>query len=244
MESKTLMDGFKIIWPYYENPGQLKKQIEILNQYSKDARQKIEVIIVDDGSQKNPALETILDNPCRVLIKLLRIKQNIPWNQHGARNLGAKFAGSESWLFMTDIDHLLMPDQADKLLSKTLHPKLYYIFNRVSAPEMEVYKIHYNSFIVLRSVYWRAGGYDEDYCGSYGGDGIFLSHLNNISARTFLKDVTIVRVPRDVQPDASTTEWDRDGYYKTLYRARVQEKRNKGNIFPKDPLRFDWERQL
>lgn len=238
------MNGFRIIWPYYENPGQLKNQIGILNEYSENAQSKICLTVVDDGSPRNPALPVIKANPCKIKINLYRVKENIPWHQHGARNLGAKEAKDE-WLFFTDIDHLLMPDQADKLLAKKLNPKCYYSFERVSLPELLPYKYHCNTFLVRREVFWKVGGYDEDFAtGMYGGDGPFQKLMELIVSRVHCEDIYIVRVPREVQPDASTTDWPRTGAMKERYIKLLEQKIRLRNIKPKNPIRFHWERQL
>jgi glycosyltransferase involved in cell wall biosynthesis len=192
--------GFTLCLPYYENPGMLVRQIQTWNAYDAATRDAVRVIVVDDGSPEHPAEPVIRANPCALKINLFRIAENIPWNQHGARNLAAK-AASPGWLLMTDMDHLLEAPEAKKVVAANLKPQVHYIFDRVSLPERAPYKHHCNSFLVDRDAYWRAGGYDEDYCGSYGGDGPFLRALANVAPERRLK-VTIVRVPREVIPDA------------------------------------------
>lgn len=234
---------FRMVIPYYENPGMLVRQIAVWNLYAGELRDSVGVILVDDGSPRRPALDVIRDHPCTLKLGLWRIAENIAWNQHGARNLGAKVAGA-GWLFMTDIDHLLMPDQALVLAAKPLDPARHYTVERTSLPELRPYKHHCNTFAVTRQAYMAVGGYDEDYCGAYGGDGPFLRQLAAYVPEERLRDVHVVRVPREVQPDASTTEWPRTGALKERYRRLHEDKRRRGDEKARNPLRFTWERLL
>lgn len=220
----------------------LAMQIANWNAYDEVTRANVSVVLVDDGSPRNPALPVIQANPCALKIALFRIAENIPWNQHGARNLAAK-AASKGWLLMTDIDHLLEPAEARKLVDANLHPGVHYVFDRVSLPDRAPYKRHCNTFLLTRDAYWQTGGYDEDYSGTYGGDGPFLRALAGIAPEKPAR-ATVVRVPREVLADASTTEWPRTGALKDAYRARHKAKNKAGREKPVNPLRFTWERLL
>lgn len=238
------MSAFTLCLPYYENPGILARQIETWNSYDDEARAQISVALVDDGSPRNPALPVIKANPCKLKIRLWRVLENKPWNQHGARNLAARAVGGNPWLLMTDIDHLLEPEAALKVVRASLKPACHYTFDRVSLPDLLPYKAHCNTFLVTRDAYWKVGGYDEDYCGAYGGDGPFLRALGRLTPERRMAGVRVVRVPRDVMPDASTTEWPRVGEFKDAYRELHKAKNKRGDVKPVNPLRFTWERQL
>jgi hypothetical protein len=58
-------------------------------------------VLVDDGSPE-PA---VVAADCFLNLTLVRVKENIPWNQHGVRNLGLKLAEGY-WVIASDIDHL------------------------------------------------------------------------------------------------------------------------------------------
>lgn len=237
------MTAFTLCVPYFENPLMLARQIACWNGYDAATRAAVSVIVVDDGSPRKAAEPVIRANPCALKISLFRIAQNIPWNQHGARNLAAKMAGKDAWLLMTDIDHMLEPPEARKVVKTTLDVTRHYLFDRVSLPERAPYKRHCNTFLATREAYWKAGGYDEDYCGTYGGDGPFLRALAKVAQERLIK-ATVVRVPREVLADASTTEWPRDGAMKEAYREIHKAKNKAGQPRPSEPLRFTWERQL
>lgn len=236
------MSELTLCIPYYENPSMLARQIETWNDYDLKTQGGFSVAIVDDGSPRNPALPVIQANPCKLKIRLWRIAENIPWNQHGARNLAAKAVGGNGWLLMTDIDHILEPDAARAVVVAEIDRRYHYTFNRISLPERSPYKMHCNSFLVTREAYWKAGGYDEDYCGTYGGDGPFLRALRQVAPERRM-EVALLRMPREVLADASTTEWPRTGPLKQAYQE-IHKAKNKTGEGPKNPLRFTWERLL
>lgn len=235
----------RMIYPYYENPQMLERQVENWNRYAGELRGAVRVILVDDGSQKHPAAEIF--RRCTLPKKLYRVKTDIPWNQHGARNLGARKACKDSenhWLFMSDMDVLLTPETATDLFRRQLDPKHYYTFERTFLPDCSVRKYHCNTFMVKHSIYWAINGYDEDYCGAYGGDGPFLRQLGVLASRKHLGDVLLYGVDRDVIPDANTELPRKVGVFGERYRKIFDHKRRTGDERSKDPIRFEWEEVL
>src|SRR5262245_60776675 len=105
------MDKIQLVYPYYENPTMLKEQLSVWAEWPRDLAKKVKIILVDDGSQKNPAkpiIEKML-HPIPTL-ELYRVLINIPWNQNGAHNLGF-FAAEDGWCLSTDIDHIVAAPQ-------------------------------------------------------------------------------------------------------------------------------------
>lgn len=235
-----------MIYPYYENPQMLERQVENWNRYAGDLRDHVRIIVVDDGSKKYPAKPIMekLNFPKR----LFRVLEDIPWNQHGARNLGANRACLDDenyWLYMSDMDVMLTAETAYDLFTRELDPKFHYTFERAFLPDLSRRKVHCNTFLVKHSIYWAVGGYDEDYCGAYGGDGPFLRQMANLAPNRHLGDVLLYGVETDVVPDANTTSLSRkDGEYGAKYRATFDAKRRTGDERSKNPIRFNWERVL
>ena len=237
------MNTVKLIYPYYENPGMLERQVQNWNRYAGELRANVQIVLVDDGSPKNPALPIFKE--CKIPKVLYRVKENIPWNQHGARNLGAKVASKEDvWLFMSDMDIILTAETAFSLFEKKLSGAHHYTMERTFAPTFTERKYHCNTFLVRRAVYWQVNGYDEDYCGTYGGDGAFLRQIDAIAPRRHFKDIVLLGYPDTVVPDANTREWERVGEMKDEYRRRFDAKRKSGDERSKNPIRFEWERLL
>jgi hypothetical protein len=114
------------------------------------------------------------------------------------------------------MDHCVPLDTWRRLMLGKLNRKAAYRFGRVSAPEMQPYKHHPNSWAMRAKTYWRCGGYDEQLAGNYGTDGDFLIRVR---AQCVIEDLPefLIRYPREVIPDASTT---------TLERKRTDQKDN------------------
>jgi len=73
---------------------------------------------------------------------------------------------------------------------------------------MEPYKKHPNSYLMHRDLWKQTGGYDERFAGYYGTDSDYKHRVLRYAEIVDLKE-PIIRVPREVVPDASTTRYDR-----------------------------------
>jgi hypothetical protein len=266
------MSELSLCMPYYRNPGILKRHIEIFrNEWSADLRRRIEVVVVDDGSPDERASDVVASMwrgagiayaTQQPRISVYRVTEDRPWHQHGARNLGAHVAKAP-WLLMTDIDHVVPPATLDEVLRRLPSMRSHEVltFGRVDAPMGTAWragdwrgmeptrrddgtlKAHVNSFVVSRKHYWRTGGYDESFCGLYGTDIEFRRRL--FTGRTIthhLADCPLIRVGREVIPDASTRDVERKTAGRNeLKRAIAARKIAEGRAEPLT-LDFEWER--
>ena len=235
------MNYITLVYPYYRNPEMLKRQVQHWNEVAAVLGNFVRVNLIDDASPE-PAEPIFRD--CVLKKGLWRINENIPWNQHGARNLGAKVSGKDcEWLFMTDMDIVVPIDTLSALVNSPLDKGKHYTFERCFVDGRPP-KYHCNTFLVTRGNYWKAGGYDEDFCGAYGGDGIFLRALARIAPRQHM----FVRVLgyNDTIADCSTREWGRKEteFHKEYLRRRDEKKAKPDGLAPKNPLRFTWSRVL
>lgn len=238
--------SYTFIYPYYENPRMLAAQVENWNRYSEDLRSRIRVVLIDDCSRRSPA-EPIF-RLCQLQKELYRITTNIPWNQHGARNLGATMAPhdrcADPWMLLCDIDMMLTADMATRLLLTRHDAPNHYTFDRNYPNHPALNRYALNMFSVKHSVYWQAGGYDEDYCGLYGGDVPFVQQLRRISPRVHLNGVTLTAyLPSEID-DANTQDFSRTGVYRTTYLKILKRKQLTGNETARNSLRFSWQRIL
>jgi glycosyltransferase involved in cell wall biosynthesis len=239
-----------LVMPYYRNPGQLSLQYAEMTRWTKMAKAQIEVIIVDDGSPE-PAVDVERPEGLPAL-RIYRVLEDRPWHQHAARNLGAKMAHGP-WLLLTDIDHVLTAESADALLKRAhrLHGNTAYMLHRVEADtglptvnDRGQLKPHPNSFVMSRDLYWRCGGYDEEFRG-YGTDGLFKQRLFSIAEKGFLKKVPLVRYWRDIVPDASTTTLGRKTpEFRCDTKAVIAKKRAECRENDILVLDFEWEQSL
>src|SRR4051812_27854987 len=110
------MNRLSFVMPYYDNPVMLAHQYSVWASYPERLKKRIEIVIVDDGSQSEPASNVLrIDN--LPSLSIYRVLIDKPWNQHGARNLGAKLAEGP-WLFLTDMDHVLPSESLEHLLER------------------------------------------------------------------------------------------------------------------------------
>jgi hypothetical protein len=238
-----------LIIPYYRNAGMLERQCEEWAKYPEDIR----VICVDDASPE-PARPIIEAAGARC--RLYRILEDKPWNREGARNLGSTVAETD-WIMHADIDHILPAESARRLVEFVPHSGSWYRFPRFrkgradetrnkdplprDVPFGKV-KPHVDSFVCRRDLYWKAGGYDEDFVGCLGGSRPFLEEMKRLGKLTLLPDSISLHVyTRSEIKDASDWTCSRDG---TEFASRLARKIRNGDMRPKNPLRFAWERQI
>ena len=240
------MTSCTIVMPYYENPKMLRLQLHEWRMYRVTDKMALSAVIVDDGSPRNPAEPVVREHGnVGFPIQLFRIKQNIPWNQDGARNLGMKHC--TGWALMTDMDHMLARHQAGGLLHLVSHVAQvgeYYMPNRQEFDNSPLHR-HANSYVFNVEDFWKMGGYDEDFAGCYGSDGNFRKCM-----RAGLKELPtdafhLTRWPSSAISDANTLDWGRkDSIYHRSQFPKIEAKSKGPPYRAKNPLRFEWEQVL
>lgn len=192
--------------PFYRNQGMLAEQYRVWAGYPEELKQQIEIVLVDDGSPQ-PAMDVPRPDGLPAL-RLYRVLVDLPWHQHGARNLAASEAAGP-WLLLTDMDHVLPAESLTRLLERLTGDAIF-TFHRLDAPRLTPkrndrgeFHPHVNTFALTKARFWATGGYDEDLTG-YGTDGYFRQRLYASGPAVHLEDVPIVRYPREVIADASS----------------------------------------
>lgn len=231
-----------IVMPYYENGGILDRHLTEWQSYAPHVKKNFRAVIVDDGSEKDPAVNH-MRNP-GFPVELYRIKENIPWNIPGARNLGMHVA-PEDWCLLTDIDHVLYADQAPRFFDGfSMHDsRAVFNFQREWADGRPLHP-HPNSYLIYRSLYWKVGGTDEDFSGYWGaGEGAFRKALALATSAFYTLPIYLTHFGRDDIPDASTREWGRRGSKWDYNNNPELVKKARGPAYkPVNPLRFAWEK--
>jgi hypothetical protein len=223
---------FTLILPYYENPGMLAQTYVFYRGLPDRVRALMHMIVVDDGSPKAPAFAPgDVKTPSEAVaelgvasFQLFRIDVDVRWNWLAARNIGVEHAPCD-WILMTDVDHIVPEKTAAFIQNGDLDENRVYRFSRVDAPALTPYKPHPNSWLLTKRRMGKIGGYDERFSGFYGTDGEFRDRVRLHSKEIVMLDEVLVRYPREIVPDASTTQYgrkekqDHDGV--TRIRARI-----------------------
>jgi hypothetical protein len=231
-----------LVYAYYENPGMLKFQLEGWANYPDG----FQVIIVDDGSPRSPAIDVLRANPISIPVSCYRIDVNIPWNQDGARNLGMHQCETE-WAHLLDMDCVLTPSEAAKCLHFAKNEAewdSYYMPARRNSAGQAI-PPHPNSYLFRHSEFWRMGGYDEDFAGCYGSDGNFRKCARAVLRETQTVAWSLVMYGRSEIPDASTTDFGRkeSKFWRPNF-PELEAKRRSPPYKATNPLRFPWHQEF
>lgn len=224
---------------YYENSTMLHRQDALLRSMPAHVKQNVHVIVVDDCSEKVSAHKAKIEMP-RTVFRILPPK--VEWNQDAARNIGAHEAKTK-WLLLTDMDHMVPVATWESLICKEYRENAVYKFSRVSAPDNTPYKPHPNSWFMTREMYWKAGGYDERFAGYYGTDADFRDRVR-IHAPIIQLSEVLVRVGREVVPDASTTQFLRKTEESAKNLRRIAAERAATPGWAPKTLSFPYERVM
>lgn len=207
-----------IVMPYYDNPNMLQQQFKHFSGMSIITKKLFEIIIVDDGSPNSPAAAVPREN-VDFPLKIFRVKVDIPWNQHGARNIGAVNADSK-WLFLTDIDQII-PEDVILFMKKEIAEKFTYTFARRKFKTGVAWRSHVNTFLVTKKNFLKAGGYDEQLRGLYGTDMYFRRTMFRVAPNRHLSTTYLIAVDPDDVPDANTRTLQRRNNIYTFLKKKI-----------------------
>ena len=181
------MNKISLVQTYYNEPEQLQRCVDRWNDFSAD----LHVILIDDGSKQYPAIDVIKKNTIRdnINFSLYSVTEDIGFNSHGCRNLGAMVAETD-WLLFLDIDYTVQPaDMKNLVRNTTLREGWYNFYSRFHATPNKTY-IPINQFLIRKDFYWEVGGYNESYVRWHYGDREFLRKLSS-SVTPGILDMTV-----------------------------------------------------
>jgi hypothetical protein len=232
-----------LVLPYYDNPGMFARQQAAWAAFPADLRARLHVVVVDDASPRWPALPHVVTPSTLASFALYRTGKDVRWNWIFCRNLGVHVAPTD-WVLLTDIDHLLPVETLRRLLDGEVCVSDAYRLSRVDAPHLTPYKPHPNTWFLHRRLFDEVGGYDERFSGYYGTDGDFRRRMDQVARKVVLLPDVMMRVPREVVADASTTTYTRKEKWDKRNVHRIVAER--ADIADWRPLRlsFPYERLL
>jgi hypothetical protein len=193
------------VYPYYENPIFFRHQLGVWNGYDSKLAQHLSVIVVDDGSPVNPASGVIALAAPKIPLRLFRIGVDVRWNWLAARNIGAHHVPRESWFMMTDMDHVVRQNVLENLIYGRHSADVIYRFSRREHHGVRIHP-HPNSWFMTREMFWKIGGYDENFSGFYGSDG---SYRRRCAATALIRIMTDELERHEYVGDSSTTRYKR-----------------------------------
>ncbi len=162
---------------FYNNQENIESVISLLRHYETMdpwLLDQIQFVIVDDGSP------VTYDIPAFDLnLTWLKIREDIPWNQGGARNLGAVYAKSDK-LFLTDLDWQVNEEALRFMVTK---PRLGRTIYKIREDGRK--KGHSNMWFISRARFLRFFGYDERFSGGHGGEDYFFFKIQQYHGSHF-----------------------------------------------------------
>jgi len=234
-----------LITTYYNEPKHL---IHLLESECSDVFD--EIIIVDDGSKKYPA-SNVVTSFTDDRIKLFRIKDDLGFNSHGARNLAMKHCSNE-WAYLTDIDRSGIGELASivQRYVESARDKEYFKWY-LSTEEQSI-----NDYCIRVKDFWISGGYDEEFVNYHYGDKMFIERLDQYLYPTYIPyRIKPTRYARETKKaNIKITEYPND---KTLIEPKRDKSRKQKIIdtvgwrnenpelwIRDNILQFDWEQLI
>ncbi len=235
------MRPITLVLPYYRNASMLQEQQRAWAALPDDLKAALHVIVVDDGSPSDPAVDVWQPPAGLASARLYRIGVDVRWNWLACRNLGVSEATTD-WVLLTDIDHVVPESTLRVLMTAKLESKVVYRFSRVDAPHLTPYKPHPNSWFLTREMFDKIGGYDERFSGYYGTDAEFRDRVEKTARAVVLREDVLIRYPREVIADASTTTYGRKEEQDRVNVRRIRGERELLRKWRPLRLTFPWER--
>ncbi|WP_148417379.1 glycosyltransferase family A protein [Helicobacter pullorum] len=147
---------------FYCDQDNIDSVISLLREYESYDPNLLDIVmfvIVDDGSPIAYEIPKFNLN-----LRWIKINENIPWNQSGARNLGVTYAKSDN-IVMTDLDHKIYENTLWYMANHKPCGRNFYKIKYVDSN-----KGHSNTFFMSRARFMRFFGYDEEFSGHYGAE--------------------------------------------------------------------------
>jgi len=229
-----------VVITYYNQPEVLEWCLGYICNWLGSTIANTEVIIVDDGSKEHPAFPVVRRIERKFFkthwFQIYKVVPDIPWNQCGARNLGASVAKHE-WLLMLDVDHTVDCTEMDTILNTThqTRTKRWFTFDRLNINTEQPLHPAKNIFLMTKKDFNRVGGYDEDLTGQYLQDRLFIHQ----ATKTLGSSAVFPGADVYVKSDGFVRGLKRDS---ERNRQLIADKIAGRIPMSRDMVRFEWEK--
>jgi len=201
---------------YNESANQLYDLLNTYNQYNKKIKKQIQFIFIDDCSHINIKIPDKIN----LNIKLLKITDNIQWNQPMARNLGV-LQSTTDYFIATDIDCVFQEKLLDNILNNVFcNYYIIYTMERIDINTLMQITPHPNTYCMCKKRFVDLYGVDEDFCGHYGHDDtLFMKwqeHNNSIFKKLNGKEYGYIYGSKGYQKNTHNLKRDDTHNYKIL----------------------------
>ena len=218
---------------YYNNPEHLVRFVENHLQHVD------ELIIVDDASP-DPAIDHLPKDP---KIKLYRVTQDYGFNSHGCRNLIMK-ESSNDWVILLDVDRQFPHSDHDieYLKNRPLREDTLYRFMANTVWNLE-HGAHdsVNDFMIHRSHFFSAGGYDEELIGVRDGDRQYFEQLKHFGNEELLPQIHMYLMRKPSKGKKERSPNDKKGSARLYQKIKRRMRKPDPN---KPILTFEWTQLL
>ena len=215
----------RINYTYYNSPDIFQTIIDWYN--SADPFHSFDYTVIDDGSQDKPITDMDVPEHWRVL----RIDEDLGWNNEGARNCLMKET-SNNWNLLLDSDWVINASNLNAIryqIARGLHSSAVYLPGNFGNNSMR------NSFLVTRDTFWEIGGYDQAFIGYHGVDYSFLRFENIYDRSDFF------RFERIVDDVVDPEDKNRFKEVKRFHSRMIElEEQGYGKRDPNDKQDFKW----
>lgn len=232
-----------IIFSYREEHNCLQQWVRIINEVCSRTKD-VSFIIVDDASISSPAIGHLSDIDSTDNVSLFRVQHIIGYNMYGCRNLAMKETKT-AWNLLCNVSTTLSCEDilSIKNLIETnkLKDNKVYEFGNLS--------IENNVFLITKSNFWEAGGYDHEWVGIRGGQCTTIARIEKICEKDVLPFLIVHNksysndgvVDDRINPLFSVENYNPENTKKLIH-ATIEQRLTSSEPMPK--LNFKWSKQL
>lgn len=126
-------------------------------------------------------------------IKIYRVKKDYGFNSHGCRNLIMKEAENEFVILLDSDRKIINPESAFNIIRKRkLKHNVLYRFTAHTVKYGRSKHVSVNDFLISKTFFFSAGGYDEEWMGYRNGDRQYFSQLEHFGSEEVISEIDLL----------------------------------------------------